>query len=87
MAFITRGETGEQTKVDLKVVSPFPPDRAMIDDIQICCSTAEKKRGYEEIITTTRDEALQLIADLAQRLKTPAPLEPPEPVPLGTQLL
>jgi hypothetical protein len=54
-------------------------DDAVFDDIVIECSTAESKSGRDDAaiaIKLSRDEALQLCADISLQLKTLPILKP-----------
>jgi hypothetical protein len=84
MAYINRGDTGKRHESRVIVCQPNA-EQPVVEEIQIACATAEKEWGFDVIITLSRDEALELCAQLARNLRTPTPRERKCPS-LGTQL-
>ena len=88
MAFLDRGDSAGQRAAHIVVCSTAMAaakprtDDAIFDDIVIECSPLKKnviESDFAITIKLTRDEALQLCADIAVQLKT-LPILKPKPI-------
>lgn len=74
MATVQRGDmgTGQKHDANIYVHQPYPNDRVVWDDIIVHCSIKENVPASEYLITIsmTHDEALNLISQLALRIKS-----------------